>query len=95
MKYYYFYPTPLDEVDDDNDNIDVCLKVEDGREYTLVVTTPNGIKSIMERTGLSYIEPGAPFLLVERLSDANIRNLIESLVNENERWLRVYGTDFA
>lgn len=40
MDYTVFYPTPLAEIDPQNDNLDVCVTFADGQECTFVFTTP-------------------------------------------------------
>ena len=93
MGYTVFYPTPWEFVDTDNDNIDVCLELETGETFTLVVATPDNLKSLMKKDGLPYIAPGTPFLFVEKLTEQNIGQLIDELLKQGSNLLRLYGED--
>ena len=94
MKYSITYPTSLETVDAENDNVDVCLHMDDGTEYAFVISTPENLKTIMKKEGIPYYPPGYPFLIVEKITKENIELLIEKLVDEGELFLRVYGTNF-
>ena len=93
MKYTITYPTDLKEVNKLNDNIDVCLRLEDGREYTFVVATPDNLKYLMKKDQVPFLRPGLPFLIVEEISEENIRQLVEELIKEDLVFLRIYGGD--
>ncbi len=93
MKYTITYPTDFEEVNKLNDNIDVCLRLEDGREYTLVVATPDNLKYLMQKDQLPFVRPGLPFLFVEEITEENIRQLVEELIKEDYVFLRIYGGD--
>lgn len=96
MEYTVFYPTALEEIDPHDQNIDVCVTLADGRYYTFVVATPENLKSLMKKDGLPYLIPGLPFLIVEELTDQNIRSVIEELIRYDAEWddtlLRIYGS---
>lgn len=93
MKYAISFPTPWDQVNPENDNIDVCMTFPDGRSYTFVVITPENLKQLMAAEGKPYLSPGAPMLIVERLTEDTIRKLMAELA-ECEALLRCYGFDF-
>ena len=99
MDYTIFYPTALDEIDPHNQNIDVCVTLADGRYFTFVVATPENLKHLMKQDGVPYLIPGLPFLIVEELTDHNIRSVIEELIRYDEQWddtlLRIYGLGLA
>ena len=40
------YVSKLADVDEENDNIDVLLKLSDGRVYSFVVATPNNMSKM-------------------------------------------------
>jgi len=94
MNYILEYPTNLNEINIFNDNIDVCLQLEDGRKYVFVVATPDNLKEMMKKDQVPYVKPGLPCLFVEELTDKNIRQLIEELLNDDDIFLRIYGSDF-
>ena len=43
MKYDIIFPTALDSINPDNDNIDVLVQTENGQQYTFVVATPDNV----------------------------------------------------
>ena len=99
MEYTVFYPTALNEIDPHKDNIDVCVTLADGRYFTFVAATPENLKSLMKKDGVSYLVPGLPFLIVEELNDNNIRSVIEELIAYDQEWddtlLRIYGSSLT
>lgn len=99
MEYTVFYPTPLNEIDPHNHNIDVCVTLADGRCFTFVAATPENLKSLMEKDGVPYLIPGLPFLIVKELNDQNIRGVIEELIRYDMEWddtlLRIYGSSLT
>ncbi len=91
MRYSVFYPTKISELPDvQNDNIDVCVTLENGVTYTLVFITPANLEAMMKKEGVSYVDPRFRFIVVEQLSE----NMIESVINDlisDERLLKEYG----
>ena len=94
MKYDIIFPTALDSINPDNDNIDVLVQTENGQQYTFVVATPDNVKYLMKKDNVSFLKPGLPFLFVEKLTDTNIRMVVEFLLEEDEQLIRIYGDDF-
>ncbi len=92
MGYKLFFPTGLNEVNIINDNIDVCIELTSGKRYTIVVATPQNMQKLMEDAGIPYMKPGAPFLFVEKLTEYNIRLLVDELV-QDPVLLHIYGED--
>ena len=92
MEYTLYFPTPWDQVNGENDNIDVCMTFPDGRSYTFVVATPENLKTLMAQDGKSYLSPAAPMLIAERLTEDVVFRLIAELAKD-ERLLTRYGSD--
>lgn len=92
MKYCFTFPTPLDLIDRENDNVDVCVELENGKHYTFVIATPRNLNTLMKKDRIPYLKPGAPFLIVEELTEKNIRSVIEAVM-EDPVLLHVYGED--
>ena len=95
MIYNITFPTSLDNIDRNNDNLDVLVQTESGKQYSFVVATPDNIKHLMYKDNLPYLKPGLPFLFVERISEENIRALLDSLFEENEQVIEIYGEDIS
>lgn len=92
MKCTLFYPTPWEQVDAENDNIDVCMTFPDGRSYTFVVATPENLKQLMEAEGKPYLTPGAPMLIARKLTEDVVSRLMAE-VAEDDSLLKYYGSD--
>ena len=92
MEYSLYFPTSWDQVNAENDNIDVCLNFSDGRSYTFVVATPENLKELMAQEGKSFLTPGAPMLIAERLTQETVAELIAEIVND-EHLMQRYGSD--
>ena len=93
MKYTIIYPTSLEEINPDNDNMDILVQTENGKQYVFVVATPDNLKYLMNKENTSFLKPGLPFLFVEKLTHTNIDNVVKSLLEEDEQLVRIYGTD--
>jgi hypothetical protein len=73
----------------EDDNVDVILRLDDGRVYTFVVATPKNIYRCMQNEGIDYFFGVPPFLLKVITPDA-IRQAIDAVLSENGgRWLSV------
>ena len=91
MRYSVFYPTKPSELPDHrNDNLDVCVTLENGMAYTLIFITPANLEAMMKKDGVSYVDPRFRFIVVERLEENIIENVIRNLVSD-ENLLQEYG----
>jgi len=85
------YLSDFSHVNPENDNIDVHVALEDGREFTLVIATPNNVFRSMDNEGKDYFF-GEPMLFVKNLTIENVERALRAIVEEeNGRWLTVYG----
>jgi hypothetical protein len=78
------------EIDPDDDNVDVHVRLDDGREYSLLLATPKNIYKCMDNESIDYFF-GVPPLLVRRLTRDNAERAIRALLSE-PRFLNVYAT---
>ena len=93
MKYSVFYPTPISEIKDiRNDNIDVCVTCEDGREFSFVFITPENLKQMMATENTQHIDFRFKFIVVKELSERIIEEALCELMSE-EYFCNFYGTD--
>ena len=92
MEYTLFFPTPWDQVNPENDNIDVCLTFSDGRSYTFVVATPENLKRLMAQECKPWLTPGTPMLVAEKLTEEVVIRIMEELVQDDSLLIR-YGSD--
>jgi hypothetical protein len=85
------YLSDLSAVNPENDNIDVHVKLSDGREFTFVVATPNNLFWCMDNGGKDYFF-GEPMLFVKHLTVENITKALDAIVTlDDGRWLKFYG----
>lgn len=94
MKYELFFPTHPDQLEHQVDNLDVCVTLENGAQYTLTVATTECVKRLMAQDGTAYLRPGMPMLFAESLTEACIRQLLDELVLDTPL-LRLYGSDLS
>lgn len=73
-----------------DDNIDVFVELDDGMSYTMVVTTPKFFYSYMDKEGINYIPASPPEIIVRSLTEENIKSAVESYVENNAYWLKLY-----
>ncbi len=86
------YLANLAELNPENDNIDVHAVLDDGREFTFTLATPNNIFWCMENEGISYFF-GEPTVFVKNLTKEDIEEALDRIVAEDGgRWLAVYGS---
>lgn len=86
------YLSELAECNPENDNLDLHILLDDGREFTFTVATPNNIFWCMENEGTDYFF-GEPVVFVKNLTKENIERALEKIVTENGgRWLSLYGS---
>ncbi|MBL1225701.1 hypothetical protein [Enterococcus sp. BWR-S5] len=77
------YPTTLDKIADiTDDNIDIFVTLDDGNQYTLVVSTLKNIGTLMNEKG--YSEPGwaQQLIIVEELNEELIKIAVEAFAAE-------------
>ena len=93
MNYQLYFPTNFNNINPTDDNIDVCMELPDGKQYTFVVATPQNLQQLIQINKKPYLEPGSPLLFVDKLTEENIRLLFDELV-KNPILLRIYSEDF-
>ncbi len=88
-----FFPTPFEDIDDPtNDNVDVCVTTVDGESYTLVIITPDNLKSLMESNHEDFISPSFKYIVVKRIDEGTIRRALDEIV-QDPSLLAFYGND--
>jgi hypothetical protein len=85
------YVSSLDDVDPENDNIDVHVRLRDGRVYSFLIATPNNIYKCMSNDGNEYFF-GTPPVFVRSLDRTHVEEALGALLSEyGGRWLEIYG----
>lgn len=93
MDFEIFYPTPLAEIENPtNANIDVCVRTNEEKDYTLVFITPDNLKSLMESNDEPYIHPDFKFIVIKQISEDVIIAAIKE-ITKDPNLLQHYGED--
>lgn len=83
------FPTPLEKVDVEDDNIDVFVELNDGNTYTVVIATYKNLLTQMNKTNKNFIEAGCPFIIVRELKEDIIKVAVQSYANGDAYWLKL------
>ena len=70
MKYHFFMPTALKEINNEDDNIDVCVRTSDGHNYTFVIATEKNI--------IKY--PGLRAIIVKEITPHSVKKAIKIIM---------------
>jgi hypothetical protein len=93
MDFEVFFPTPLTEIDvPTNANIDVCIRLKDGKTYTLVFITPDNLKFLMASNNEYYIHPSFKFVVVDKIEESRIISALSEIVKD-ANLLQILGDD--
>ncbi len=84
------FVSPEEDLNPDNDNVDIRVRLDDGRVYGLVVATPNNIYWCMDNEATDYYF-GVPPLFVRTLTRTAVEHAVAALLEEPQ-WLGVYDT---
>jgi hypothetical protein len=82
---------PIEQINPENDNFDVFLRLDDGRLYNFLVATPNNIYSCMENEAVDYFF-GVPPVFVKQLTHENVERALRAIIEAGDDTLNVYGT---
>ena len=89
MNYKITYPTQLQEVKVDNDNIDVCVSCDNEDVFTFVVATIENVKLLLED---DVLNPNTKLLIVNKLTRSNIEKVIKMAIQDKKIYY-FYGLD--
>ena len=81
--------SPDNELNPENDNVDVRLRLDDGRVFGLLVATPNNIYLCMDSEANDYYF-GVPPLFVRRLTRGAVETAVAALLATP--WFGIYAT---
>jgi len=73
-----------------NDNIDVGVDFEDGYSYTIVVGTPADLLEEIKQEKTNFIRPGAPMIIVKKLTEEIGREAIHASAENDGYWLKLH-----
>jgi hypothetical protein len=82
--------SPEQDLNPENDNVDISLRLDDGRVYVILVATPSNIYWCMDNEATDHYF-GVPPLFVRTLTRINVESAILALL-EDPQLLDIYGT---
>jgi len=81
----------LHEITDiENESVDVAIEDENGNTYTMDVSTPGDLQDAMEQEKTNFITPGAPKIIVKKLTKEIVTEAIQAYAEDNGYWLKLY-----
>jgi hypothetical protein len=86
--------SPLEDVDDIfDDNLDVHVKLEDGRSYVVVVGTPKNLLTLMDNEKSDFLSPGDPIIIVRKMTQEVVEKAIEAYAEDDAYCLKFYAAE--
>ncbi len=73
-----------------DDNIGIFVELDDGFTYSLVVCTPKNLETLMKRENIEYLPAMPPMIIVNEITEGNIRKALETYLDNNAYWLKLY-----
>ena len=74
-----------------DDNMDVSVKLENGRNYVLVVGTPKNLLRLMENEKSDFLSPGDPIIIVKKMTKEVIEQAIKAYAEDSAYYLKFYS----
>lgn len=85
------FPTSILKIQNiKDDNIDIFVELDDGFTYTLVACTPKNLETLMKRENIEYLPAMPPMIIVQELTEENIRKALDTYLDNNAYWLKLY-----
>ena len=84
----------IDDIDIFDDNIDVAVELDDGREYVVVVATQKNLLTLMENEKSDFLSPGDPMIIVKKMTKEVVEEAIRAYAEDEGYYLKLYGTYF-
>ena len=76
-----------------DDNIDVSVNLENGRNYVLVVGTPKNLLRLMENEKSDFLSPGDPIVIVKKITKEVIEEAIQAYAEDDAYCLKFYSAE--
>ena len=76
-----------------DDNMDVSVKLENGRNYVLVVGTPKNLLTLMENEKKDFLSPGDPIVIVKKMTKEVIEQSIRAYAKDDAYCLKFYAAE--
>ncbi len=76
-----------------DDNMDVSVNLENGRNYVLVVGTPKNLLRLMENEKSDFLSPGDPIVIVKKMTKEVIEQAIKAYAENDAYYLKFYSAE--
>lgn len=84
----------LEDIDDIfDDNIDVSVNLENGKNYVVVVGTPKNLLTLMENEKSDFLSPGDPIVIVKKMTKEVIEEAIKAYADKDGYFLKFYSAE--
>ena len=84
----------LEDIDDIFDsNMDVAVKLDDGRTYVVVVGTPKNLLRLMENEKSDFLSPGDPIVIVKKMTKEVVEKAIQAYAEDQAYYLKFYSAE--
>ena len=86
--------SPIEDIDDIfDDNMDVSVNLENGRNYVVVVGTPKNLLRLMENEKSNFLSPGDPIVIVKKMTKKVVEAAIQAYANDDAHYLKFYAAE--
>ena len=76
-----------------DDNMDVSVNLENGRNYVLIVGTPKNLLRLMENEKSDFLSPGDPIVIVKKMTKEVIEQPIRAYAEDDAYCLKFYSAE--
>ena len=76
-----------------DDNMDVSVNLENGKNYVVVVGTPKNLLRLMENEKSDFLSPGDPIIIVKKMTKEVVKEAIQAYAENDEYCLKFYSTE--
>jgi hypothetical protein len=73
--------------------MDVSVKLENGRNYVVVVGTPKNLLRLMENEKSDFLSPGDPIVIVKKMTKKVIEEAIKAYAEDDAYYLKFYSAE--
>jgi len=85
---------PSEDIDDIfDDNMDVSVNLENGRNYVVIVGTPKNLLRLMENEKSNFLSPGDPIVIVKKMTKEVVEEAIQAYAENNGYYLKFYAAE--
>ena len=74
-----------------DDNMDVSVNLENGKNYVVVVGTPKNLLRLMENEKSDFLSPGDPIIIVKKMTKEVIEQAIKAYAEDSAYYLKFYS----